>query len=123
MLTNMKEELIKAYKNKKAIPQFNINNLEWTRFILEECEKQNYPVILGVSEGAIKYMGGYYTVVNIVKSLIKDLKITIPVSIHLDHGNSLESCLQAIEAGFTSVMLDLSKEELEININKTLELV
>ena len=115
MLTNMKEELLKAYKNKKAIPQFNINNLEWTRFILEECEKQNYPVILGVSEGAVKYMGGYNTVVNLVKSLIKDLKITIPVSIHLDHGSSLESCLQAIEAGFTSVMIDLSKEEIEIN--------
>lgn len=123
MLTNMKQELLKAYENKKAIPQFNINNLEWTRFILEECEKQNYPVILGVSEGAIKYMGGYYTVANLVKSLIKDLKITIPVSIHLDHGSSLESCLQAIEAGFTSVMLDLSKEALEVNINKTLELV
>ena len=123
MLTNMREELLKAYKNNKAIPQFNINNLEWTRFILEECEKQNYPVILGVSEGAIEYMGGYITVVNLVKSLIEDLKISIPVSIHLDHGSSIESCIKAIKAGFTSVMLDLSKEELNNNIETTKQLV
>lgn len=123
MLTNMKEELLKAYKNNKAIPQFNINNLEWTKFILEECEKENYPVILGVSEGAIEYMGGYSTVVNLVKSLIEELKITIPVSIHLDHGSSIESCVKAINTGFTSVMIDLSKEELNNNINQTKQLV
>ena len=123
MLTNMREELLKAYKNNKAIPQFNINNLEWTRFILEECEKQNYPVILGVSEGAIEYMGGYITVVSLVKSLIEDLKISIPVSIHLDHGSSIESCIKAIKAGFTSVMLDLSNEELNYNIETTKQLV
>lgn len=123
MLTNMREELLKAYKNNNAIPQFNINNLEWTRFILEECEKQNYPVILGVSEGAIEYMGGYITVVSLVKSLIEDLKISIPVSIHLDHGSSIESCIKAIKAGFTSVMLDLSNEELNYNIETTKQLV
>jgi len=123
MLTNMREELLKSRKQKQAIPQFNINNLEWTKFILEECEAEQSPVILGVSEGAIKYMGGYNIVVNIVKGLIKDLNITIPVSIHLDHGSSLESCLQAINAGFTSVMLDLSKEELEKNIKETTKLV
>ena len=123
MLTNMKKELLNAYKNKQAIPQFNINNLEWTKFILEECQKENYPVILGVSEGAIKYMGGYNIVVNLVKSLIEDLKITIPVSIHLDHGSSLESCEKAIKAGFTSIMLDLSKEELKTNVESTKRLV
>ena len=123
MLTNMKKELIKAKETKQAIPQFNINNLEWTKFILEECEKEQYPVILGVSEGALKYMGGYNVVVNLVKSLIKDLNITIPVSIHLDHGSSLESCKKAIKAGFTSVMLDLSKEDIEKNIKETKKLV
>ena len=123
MLTNMREELIKAREKKQAIPQFNINNLEWTKFILEECEKEKCPIILGVSEGTIKYMGGYNVVVNLVKGLIKDLNITIPVSIHLDHGSSLESCKKAIASGFTSVMLDLSKEELEKNIIETTKLV
>ncbi len=123
MLTNMKQEILNAKKNKQAIPQFNINNLEWTKFILEECQKENCPVILGVSESAIEYMGGYNTVVNLVKGLIKDLKITIPVSIHLDHGSSLESCIKAITAGFTSIMLDKSKEILEINIKETEQLI
>lgn len=123
MLTNMKKELKESYKKKQAIPQFNINNLEWTKFILEECQKENTPVILGVSESAIEYMGGYNTVTNLVKSLIKDLNITIPVSIHLDHGSSLESCIKAIKSGFTSVMLDLSKQPLEINIAETKKLV
>ena len=118
MLTNMKNEL-----NKQVIPQFNINNLEWTRFILEECQKQNYPVILGVSESAIKYMGGYSVVTNIVKALIKELNIEIPVSIHLDHGSSLESCKKAIEAGFTSVMLDLSTKPIQENVEQVKELV
>ena len=89
MLTNMKKQIEKAKQNKKAIPQFNINNLEWTKYILEECQQENYPVILGVSESAIKYMGGYNTVTNIIKGLIKDLNITIPVSIHLDHGSTI----------------------------------
>ena len=119
MLTNLKDIIIDAKKNKTAIPQFNINNLEWTRFILEECELQKQPVILGVSEGAIKYIGGYKTVVNIVKGLIDDLNITIPVSIHLDHGSSIESCIKAINAGFTSVMIDSSKKTLEENIEDT----
>ena len=118
MLTNMKEEM-----KTKVIPQFNINNLEWTRFILEECQEQNYPVILGVSEGAIKYMGGYDVVTNMVKALIKDLKIEIPVSIHLDHGSSIESCIEAINAGFTSVMLDLSNKPLQENIDTIKALV
>lgn len=123
MLTNMKEQIIKTKKEYKAIPQFNINNLEWTRYILEECQELNNPVILGVSESAIKYMGGYTTVVNMVKGLIKDLKITIPVSLHLDHGSNIEVCKQAIEAGFTSIMLDNSKLPLEENIKNTKKLI
>ncbi len=123
MLTNMKKELLEAKKQKTAIPHFNINNLEWTKFILEECQNQNCPVILGVSEETIKYMGGYKTVADIIKNLIIELNINIPVSIHLDHGSSLQSCLKAIESGFTSVMLDLSKEPLEYNIEQTSILV
>lgn len=123
MLKNMNEILIKASNNGYAIPQFNINNLEWTRFILEECEKNNSPVILGVSEGATKYMGGYEVVVNIVKSLIKNLGITIDVVIHLDHGSSFESCKKAIDSGFTSVMIDASKYEINKNIEITKEVV
>ena len=115
-MNNSNEILIKALKNKYAVAQFNINNLEWTKYILEECEKNKAPVILGVSEGAIKYMGGYNVVSNIVKSLIKDLNITIPVVLHLDHGSSIESCKKAIDAGFTSVMIDASKYELSKNI-------
>ncbi len=109
--------------NKYAIPQFNINNLEWTKYILEECQQMSSPVILGVSEGAIKYMGGYDTVSCVVKTLINDLKITIPVVLHLDHGSSIESCINAIESGFTSVMIDASKYEINENIRITQEVV
>ena len=123
MLVNMIEMLNKADSGKYAVPQFNINNLEWTRFILEECQELNSPVILGVSEGAIKYMGGYKTVSNLVKSLISDLNITIPVALHLDHGSSYESCVKAIDNGFTSVMIDASKYPLEENINITKQVV
>lgn len=123
MLVNMKEMLNKADSGKYAVPHFNINNLEWTRFILEECQELNSPVILGVSEGAIKYMGGYKTVSNLVKSLIIDLNITIPVALHLDHGSSYESCVKAIDNGFTSVMIDASKYPLEENINITKQVV
>ena len=119
----MKEMLNKADSGKYAVPHFNINNLEWTRFILEECQELNSPVILGVSEGAIKYMGGYKTVSNLVKSLISDLNITIPVALHLDHGSSYESCVKAIDNGFTSVMIDASKYPLEENINITKQVV
>lgn len=123
MLENMKDMLNKADSGKYAVPQFNINNLEWTRFILEECQEMNSPVILGVSEGAIKYMGGYKTVSNLVKALISDLNITIPVALHLDHGSSYESCVKAIDNGFTSVMIDASKYPLEENINITKQVV
>ena len=119
MLVNMNELLKKALENKIAVPQFNINNLEWAKYILEECEKKGNPVILGVSEGAIKHIGGYLTCVKIIEGLMSDLKITIPVVIHLDHGSSFESCVKAIEAGFTSVMVDATKEPIEKNIEIT----
>lgn len=123
MLENMKKMLERAKDVKYAVAQFNINNLEWTRFILEECESNQSPVILGVSEGAAKYMGGYKTVANMVKNLMEHLKITIPVALHLDHGSSYEVCVEAIDAGFTSVMIDASKYDLATNIEITKKVV
>ncbi|MDD3241190.1 MAG: class II fructose-1,6-bisphosphate aldolase [Bacilli bacterium] len=123
MLVNSNEILKKAKKNKFAIPQFNINNLEWTKYILEECNKKNMPVILGVSEGAAKYMGGYKVVYNMVVGLIEDLNIKIDVVLHLDHGSSYDVCIKAINAGFTSVMIDASKKQLEENISITKKVV
>ncbi len=119
MLVNFNDMLQKAKKEHYAVPQFNINNLEWTKYILEECNKLNIPVILGVSEGAAKYMGGFLVVSSMVKAMIKSLKIEIPVCLHLDHGSSFESCKDAIDAGFTSVMIDGSKYKLSENINLT----
>lgn len=123
MLVNSKEMLLDAKKNKYAIPHFNINNLEWIRFILEECQRLNQPVILGVSEGALKYMGGVKTVVGMVTGLIEELFITIPVCLHIDHGQSFETCKRAIDAGFTSVMIDGSKYSIEENIKETRQVV
>ena len=123
MLVNFKEMLGKAKKEKYAVPHFNINNLEWTKYILEECQELNIPVILGVSEGAAKYMGGFDAIYGMVTGLIKDLSITIPVCLHVDHGGSLETCQKAIDAGFTSVMIDASKHELAENIRITKEVV
>jgi len=123
MLVNSINMLQKAKNEKYAVPQFNINNLEWTKYILEECEKNNVPVILGVSEGAAKYMGGFFVVSSMVNGLIKDLGITIDVCLHLDHGSSIESCKKAIDSGFTSVMIDASKYPLDENIRITKEVV
>lgn len=123
MLVNSKQMLLEAKEKKYAIPQFNINNLEWTKTILEKCNEMNLPVILGVSEGAIKYMGGCNTVVGMVKGLIKDLNIQIPVCLHVDHGQSFELCKKAIDAGFTSVMIDASKYPLDENFRITKEVV
>lgn len=123
MLVNSKEMLLKAKKEHYAVPHFNINNLEWTKYILEEMEKLNKPVILGVSEGAAKYMGGWKVVASLVKSLIEELSITIDVCLHVDHGSSFETCKLAIDAGFTSVMIDASKHELDENIRITKEVV
>lgn len=119
----MKSMLLKAELEKYAVPQFNINNLEWTRFILEECERLKSPVILGVSEGAAKYMGGFKTASNMVRNLVEFLNITVPVAIHLDHGSSVESCINAIDNGFTSVMIDASKYSLVENIDLTKQVV
>lgn len=123
MLVSMKEILEKAHKEGYCVPHFNINNLEWTRYILEASESVKSPLILGVSEGAVKYMGGYFVVYSLVSSLIKELKITIPVALHLDHGSSYESCKKAIDAGFTSVMIDASKYDFEENIYITKRVV
>lgn len=123
MLENMKDMLEKADNGKYAVPHFNINNLEWTRFILEECENLKTPVIIGVSEGAGRYMGGFKTVADMVKNLISYLNITVPVALHLDHGSSYESCVDAIDSGFTSVMIDASKYSIEENIKITKQVV
>ncbi len=122
MLVSAKEMLEKAKKGKYAVGQFNINNLEWTKAILLTAQEQNSPVILGVSEGAGKYMCGYKTVVGMVKGMIEELSITVPVALHLDHG-SYEGAKQCIEAGFSSVMFDGSHYPIEENIEKTKELV
>lgn len=122
-LVSMKAMLEKAKNEKYAVGQFNINNLEWTKTILSVSEEMNSPVILGVSEGAARYMGGFKTVVGMVKGLMEDLNITVDVAIHLDHGSTFESCKKAIDAGFTSVMIDASHHPLEENIRLTKEVV
>ena len=120
-LVSMKEMLIKQ-KEGYAVGQFNINNLECTQAILQAAEEEKSPVILGVSEGAAKYMGGFVTVVHMVKGLMESYKITVPVAIHLDHGSSFEKCKEAIDAGFTSVMIDASHHPFEENVEITKKL-
>ena len=122
MLVSAKEMLTKAKAGKYAVGQFNINNLEWTKAILQTAQEMNSPVILGVSEGAGKYMCGYTTVVGMVNGMLKELNITVPVALHLDHG-SYEACYKCIEAGFSSVMFDGSHYPIEENVAKTTELV
>ena len=122
MLVNAKEMLDKAYENGYGIGQFNINNLEWTKAILETCEEKKSAVILGVSEGAAKYMGGFNVVSKMVEGLDKDLNITVPVALHLDHG-SYEGAKKALDAGFTSIMFDGSSLPIDENIEKTKEIV
>lgn len=122
-LVSMKEMLIKAKKEGYAVGQFNINNLEFTQAILKAAEEEKSPVILGVSEGAARYMDGFYPVVQLVKALMTEYEITVPVAIHLDHGSSFEKCMQAIRAGFTSVMIDGSHLPLEENIALTKKVV
>lgn len=122
MLVSAKEMLNKARDGKYAVGQFNINNLEWTKAILLTAQENNSPVILGVSEGAGKYMGGYDTIVGMVNGLIKGLNITVPVALHLDHG-SFEGAYKCIEAGFSSVMFDGSHYAIEENIEKSTKLI
>lgn len=122
-VVNMVDMLNKARSGHYAVGQFNINNLEWTKTILLTAQKLSSPVILGVSEGAAKYMGGFKTVANMAKGLVEDLNITVDVAIHLDHGSSFEKCKQAIDAGFTSVMIDGSHHPIDENIKMTKEVV
>ena len=122
MLVSAKEMLTKAREGKYAVGQFNINNLEWTKAILQTAQELNSPVILGVSEGAGKYMCGFKTVADMVKAMVEELKITVPVALHLDHG-SYEGAKKCIEAGFSSIMFDGSHYAIEENIEKTKELV
>ena len=122
MLVSAKEMLEKAKAGHYAVGQFNINNLEWTKSILLTAQELNSPVILGVSEGAGKYMTGFKTVAAMVKAMDEELGITVPVALHLDHG-SYEGCYKCIEAGFTSIMFDGSHYPIEENVEKTKELV
>ena len=122
MLVSAKEMLNKAKAGKYAVGQFNINNLEWTKAILLTAQENNSPVILGVSEGAGKYMCGYNTVFGMVNGMLETLKITVPVALHLDHG-SYDGALACIDAGFSSIMFDGSHYPIEENIAKTKELI
>ncbi|AQQ54294.1 class II fructose-bisphosphate aldolase [Planococcus lenghuensis] len=122
-LVSMKDMMIKGKQEGYAVGQFNLNNLEFTQGILQAAQEENSPLICGVSEGAARYMGGFYTVVQMVKGLMEDYKITVPVAIHLDHGSSFEKCKEAIDAGFTSVMIDASHHPVEENIEVTKKVV
>lgn len=122
MIVSATEMLKKAVEGKYAVGQFNINNLEWTKAILLTAQENNSPVILGVSEGAGKYMCGYKTVVGMVNGMLEELNITVPVALHLDHG-SYEGAKACIEAGFSSVMFDGSHYDIDENVAKTTELV
>lgn len=122
MLVSAEEMLTKAKAGKYAVGQFNINNLEWTKAILLTAQELNSPVILGVSEGAGKYMCGYKTVVGMVNGMLEELNITVPVALHLDHG-SYDGAKACIEAGFSSIMFDGSHYPIEENVAKTKELV
>ena len=122
MLVSAKDMLEKARAGKYAVGHFNINNLEWEKAILLTDQEMNSPVILGVSEGAGKYMGGFKTITGMVNGLIEGLNITVPVALHLDHG-TFEGCLKCVEAGFSSIMFDGSHYPIEENIEKTKELI
>ena len=122
MLVSAKEMLNKAREGKYAVGQFNINNLEWTKAVLLTAQENNSPVILGVSEGAGKYMCGYKTIVGMVNGMLEELKITVPVALHLDHG-SYQGAIDAMDAGFSSVMFDGSHYSIEENIVKTKEII
>ena len=122
MIVNATEMLKKAVEGRYAVGQFNINNLEWTKAVLITAQEQNSPVILGVSEGAGKYMAGVSVVAAMVRAMDKSLGITVPVALHLDHG-SYQGCLDCVEAGFSSIMFDGSHFDIDENVQKTKELV
>src|SRR5699024_11165625 len=118
-LVSMKEMIIEAKENQYAVGQFNINNLEYIQAILQAAEEEKSPVILGVSEVAGRYMGGFKEMVTMVKSLMEAYEITVPVAIHLDHGSSFEKCAEAIHAGFPYVMIDATSKPIDENIETT----
>ncbi|MGY4105219.1 class II fructose-1,6-bisphosphate aldolase [Ignavigranum ruoffiae] len=122
-LINSVEMLRKAKEGQYAVGQFNINNLEWTQAVLQAAQENNSPIILGVSEGAGKYMGGPKVVAAMVNALMETMDITVPVALHLDHGSSFESCKAAIDAGYTSVMIDGSHHPIDENIEMTKQVV
>ena len=122
MLVNATEMLLKARDGHYGVPQFNINNLEWTKAVLTACEEMKSPVILGVSEGAGKYMTGFKPVAAMVSAMVDSMGITVPVALHLDHG-TYEGCKACVEAGFSSIMFDGSHYSIEENVEKTKELV
>ena len=122
-LVSMTEMLNKALDGKYAVGQFNINNLEWTQAILTAAQKTSSPVILGVSEGAARYFGGFKVITTMVNALMESMDITVPVAVHLDHGSSFEKCKEAIDAGFSSVMIDGSHGPFEGNVKMTKEVV
>jgi fructose-bisphosphate aldolase class II len=121
-LVSAKDMLVKARKEGYAVGQFNINNLEWTKAILTAAQEANSPVILGVSEGAARYMTGFKTVVGMVNGMLEEMNITVPVALHLDHG-SFDGAKACIEAGFSSVMFDGSHFDIEENVQKTKEII
>lgn len=122
MLVSAKEMLQRAREGRYAVGQFNINNLEWTKAVLQTAQEMNSPVILGVSEGAGKYMTGFGTVAAMVKAMINELNVTVPVALHLDHG-TYDGCYKCIKAGFSSIMFDGSHYPIAENVEKTTELV
>ncbi|MGO4937422.1 class II fructose-1,6-bisphosphate aldolase [Fundicoccus sp. Sow4_H7] len=122
-LVSMTEMLNKAKEGKYAVGQFNINNLEWTQAVLTAAQENNSPIILGVSEGAAKYMGGTKVVSAMVNALLETMDITVPVALHLDHGSSFETCKDAIDAGFSSVMIDGSHDPIDDNITLSKKVV
>lgn len=122
-LVSMKEMLNKAKAEGYAVGQFNINNLEYTQAILAAAQEEQAPVILGVSEGAARYMGGFKVCVAMTKAIMEESNITVPVAIHLDHGSSFDKCKEAVDAGFTSVMIDASHHPYEENIEITSKVV
>lgn len=122
-LVSMEEMLLKAKEGKYAIGQFNLNSLQWAQAILQAAEEEKSPVIVAASDRLVEYLGGFKTVVAMVKALMEEMSITVPVALHLDHGMSLERCKQAIDAGFTSVMIDGSHSPIEENIKMTKQVV
>lgn len=123
MLVNSNALLINALKKGYAIPSYNINNLEWAKDVLEACDEDNSPVILAVSEKTVSYLGSCKIISSMIKSLISELNIKVPVVLHLDHGTSFESCKKAIDAGFTSVMIDASSFPLDENVRVTNQVI